>query len=365
MQVTSPLAVAERIIALLDEGLFTATYKYSVLLGLIDLCLEMGADVGSGALTITTRQLAAKVLAVYWPQVRPLPLLEGSVPRQNSRGSRDARIVRLIDDYKQRKQRSWFSPAEVKVKDPAGYEELIREIERILIEMPLPRLQSIGRESEQFLYQINWTVDVNRGDVQRYFRGRLSGFDNRIILRPGVASALIQLNGLLRPLIQRSWALKVAHLNGLGEGMLHRFLFGQERSDLARVRPSLIEIQQGRCFYCKIALDTKSHVDHFLPWTRAPNNNLENLVLAHVRCNAAKKDFLPALTHVKRWGQRFKAGARDRRAIAEMAAGLQWPSDPAATLGTARSIYGKLPHSAKLWVRDKQFEERGSIALAI
>jgi hypothetical protein len=166
-------------------------------------------------------------------------------------------------------------------------------------------------------------------------------------------------------LIQRSWALKVAHLNGLGEGVLHRFLFGQERSDLARVRLSLTELQQGRCFYCKIELDAKSHVDHFLPWTRVPNNNMENLVLTHVRCNAAKKDFLPAITHVKRWGERLKPEARDHRAILEIATRLKWPSDPAATLGTARSIYGRLPHSAKLWVLEKDFEERGSAALAI
>jgi hypothetical protein len=69
--VTSPLAVGERIIALLDEGLFTATYKYAVLLGLLDLSLELGAEVGQGALGVTTSQLADKVLAAYWPQVRP------------------------------------------------------------------------------------------------------------------------------------------------------------------------------------------------------------------------------------------------------------------------------------------------------
>ena len=31
---------AERVLELLDDGRYTATYKYAVLLGLMDLCLE-------------------------------------------------------------------------------------------------------------------------------------------------------------------------------------------------------------------------------------------------------------------------------------------------------------------------------------
>ncbi len=337
---TSPLAVGERIIALLDEGSFTATYKYAVLLGFLDLCLEMGADVAAGTLTITTRQLAAKVLAVYWPQVRPLPLLDGGVPRQNSRGSRDARIIRLIDEYKQQKQRAWTSLGEAAIRDPVAYGKLLVETERVLIEMPLPRLQTIGRETEQFLYEINWTAEADRGDVQRYIRGKPNDFDNRIILRPGVASALIQLNGLLRPLIQRSWALKVAHLNRLDDRILHDFLFGQERVALARVRPSLTDLQQGRCFYCKSVLDARSDVDHFLPWTRVPNNNIENLVVAHVRCNGAKKDFLPAITHVERWAHRLRPKTSALGALAEIASRLQWAG------GSCRNAGHRAPYVA-------------------
>jgi hypothetical protein len=34
------VAFAEKVLSLLDQGRFVATYKYAVLLGLIDLCLE-------------------------------------------------------------------------------------------------------------------------------------------------------------------------------------------------------------------------------------------------------------------------------------------------------------------------------------
>jgi 5-methylcytosine-specific restriction endonuclease McrA len=361
--VTSPLAVGERIIALLEEGAFTATYKYAVLLGLMDLSLEYGAEVGQASLTLTTRQLAGKVLASYWCQVRPLPLHDGRIPRQNGRGSRDARIVRLIDDYKRNSGREWSSPAEVASRKPADYERLVVQVERVLIEMPLPRLQSVGVSNDQFLYTIDWSAEVSRTLVKRYLAGKTDEFDNRIILRPGVALALIQLNGLLRPLVQRSWALKVAQLNHLDEAVLHDFLFGQERSALARVRAPLAELQQGRCFYCDRRLESTTAVDHFLPWSRVPNNNLENLVAAHPSCNTAKRDFLPAVRHVARWRWRCDDRTQLGRDLAGLAMAYHWPTEPAATLGTARAIYRRLPPSAKLWVLGAEFEERGPSAL--
>lgn len=36
------IGFAEKVLGLLDEGRFTATYKFAVLLGLMDLCLESG-----------------------------------------------------------------------------------------------------------------------------------------------------------------------------------------------------------------------------------------------------------------------------------------------------------------------------------
>ena len=43
----APLALAERILELLDQGRFTATYKYAVLLALLDLCRENAARDGA------------------------------------------------------------------------------------------------------------------------------------------------------------------------------------------------------------------------------------------------------------------------------------------------------------------------------
>ena len=48
----------------LDEGIFTRTYKYVALLGLIELCLENTTASGAPPDSLTTPQLAEKVISV-------------------------------------------------------------------------------------------------------------------------------------------------------------------------------------------------------------------------------------------------------------------------------------------------------------
>lgn len=60
------IALAERILQLLDQGSFVSTYKYAVLLGLLDLCLERTSPDGTPPAELTTRELAEKVIELYW-----------------------------------------------------------------------------------------------------------------------------------------------------------------------------------------------------------------------------------------------------------------------------------------------------------
>jgi 5-methylcytosine-specific restriction endonuclease McrA len=86
---------------------------------------------------------------------------------------------------------------------------------------------------------------------------------------------------------------------------LNQFLFGSERAALAIVRPILIDIQQGRCFFCNKPLSPPStHVDHFIPWARYPVDLGHNFVLADGRCNSQKCDRLPAYDHLAAWTER-------------------------------------------------------------
>lgn len=348
------IALAEKVLALLAEGSFSATYKYALFIALLDLCLEQTSKRGAPPSVLTTRQLAEKTIELYWPHAIPF---EGhAVLRQGGthRGSQ-AEILRAITHFREKHAGSASELLfRARSRDERGFESLVRLVEWKLIEMPIPRLQVLGREEERFLYEYQWTQEIRRSEVSAYQRGERSAFDNRLLLRPRVAQWFVQLNGVLRPLIQREWTRMVAAMNKLPETRLEEFLFGASRISLEGVRSPLRELQSGRCFYCDGRLSERSEVDHFIPWSRHPDNGLDNLVVAHDRCNNAKSDFLAAAEHVERWAERTRSSAR---ALDDISQRHDWARDAQKTLGVARAMYVRLPGDARLWLHEKQFEE--------
>ncbi|MFO0589465.1 MAG: HNH endonuclease domain-containing protein [Polyangiaceae bacterium] len=366
------LQLAERLIQLLDRGGFTSTYKYAVLIALMDLCMELtSAREGLPPESITTDQLARKVIELYWPHTAPFG--EKGVLRQNSgkrmtpEGKVDTQIeiIQHIERFREKIGPTATSLSLSRAIHLAGrgaYEELVRAVEWTLIEWPLPRLQIIGREEDRFLYDYAFSKETSKREVVSYQRGQVvfdpttnRGFNNALNLRPGVGASLIALSGLLRPLVYRSWTLMVAHLNNLPESPLEGFLFGEERIPLDPVRPGLMDVQRGRCFYCEKGLSDagKVHVDHFVPWSRHADNGIDNLVVAHERCNLSKSDFLAAAEHVEHWRERSRSRAAD---LAQIARDQTWESHPDRTVSVARAIYHGLPGDARLWLSGQKFE---------
>lgn len=90
---------AEKLLALLDQGQFTATYKYAVLLGLIDVCLEQRDATSMPPASTEVNALAATVIALYWPQTRPFVRDSGSSTLRQNAGSQ-AKIVQFIDNFR-------------------------------------------------------------------------------------------------------------------------------------------------------------------------------------------------------------------------------------------------------------------------
>lgn len=127
------------------------------------------------------------------------------------------------------------------------------------------------------------------------------------------------------------------------QSWLDDFLFGARRVALDPVRDPLLDLQRGACFYCGDGA-TRGHVDvdHFIPWSRHPDNGLHNLVVAHRRCNNAKRDALAAVSHVEHW--------LERNATVDLAAlAPGWPAHAPRTLGAARATYLWLPEGTPLW----------------
>ncbi len=85
---TEPVALAEKLLALLEESQRTTTYKPALLLALIDRVQEYVDEE-----VVPVHALAERVIELYWPQTLPYPTT-GEVLRQGQGSTGRAVIVR-------------------------------------------------------------------------------------------------------------------------------------------------------------------------------------------------------------------------------------------------------------------------------
>lgn len=335
----------ERFLGLLDQGRYVATYKYAVLLGLIDLALERTLRDGTPPTTVTTRLLADKIIELYW---RQSSLFGGKTVLMQSTG-RQAKILRLIVAFRNDLSSTNASAYSARQEDPTGFAQLSRDVEWTLVQMPLPRVQRVGEEPLEFIYAIHWTDDITRAE----FRDT-NQFQNTIHFQPGAAENLVRLGSILRPLIQRHWSDRVAAMNPalISSSGLDQFLFGATRQDLTPLASPLRDLQHGACFYCAQPLGHQAHVDHFIPWSRYSNDGLHNLVLAHPTCNTNKRAFLPATEHVESWAMRTTERQSE---LEEISRALGRPANFTSTIAVVRGTYLNLPTDVQLWLRGNEF----------
>ena len=166
---------------LLDEGLFTASNKFALLLALAVLSIEQGDDSGA-PLELTTDAIAEKFVQYYWRQVVPYVTAgEATILQQNT--DRQAAIVNLVREARA----SYGGSLTAAMRDLAGWRRLVRKVARVVREMPLWRLQRIGAEQLNFLYE-------NRGD------------GGVIQLLPGIAYCFRKFHALISDLVQGAWS---------------------------------------------------------------------------------------------------------------------------------------------------------------
>jgi len=207
------------------------------------------------------------------------------------------------------------------------------------------RLQRIGAQSLDFLYT-NQPIDTRVDAIE---------------LLPGVACCLRQFHALITALVHGAWVefvRKCNHAALANTGELTEFLFGSERSSLALLRPALVDLQGGRCFYCDGQLRAPAHVDHFVPWSRYPVDLGHNLAVTHDACNNAKGSLLAAEEHLARWVKRnrsYSAVIQSRCAVTNIAA------DASAATQIARWAYGQaFAVGSMTWLRARELLPLGS-----
>lgn len=350
--------VAERLLQVIDEGRRTATYKLALLMALIDACATNSGPDGRAPTTLHTREIARHVLRLYLPHARAYladPTAEPVTLRQitNKSSAVLGAVVRLHLVGETSGHRTMRA---LELHHPDEVDRCLDEVERTFARYPLRLLQVVGNEERPFLYEVDWGESVSLSALHAEGGGIVR-------FRPGASDDLVRLAPLLRPLIELHWIRMVASLNGLDlEGeRLRAHLFGGDRTAFpATLRSGLRELQDGRCFYCGEPLRSRIEVDHFVPWSRWPNDAIENLVLADA-CNSHKRDHLAASDHARRWARRL---ATQRKDLATISTDASWSSDADRTLSIGRSSYFHLPGGTPLWLRGGTFSDDDPRAIA-
>lgn len=326
------LEFIERIQRLLDSGSFVATYKYALLISLCNVAVEQGFD-DDRAQVVRLTDLGEQFLRLYWTHVRDYPGISHPL-RQNT--GRQAAILQTV--IKARRRAGNPDRADAYASLP---EAILREATQRVRQMPLLKLQTIGREK----------ADPDHPDNFLYAT-RVS--DGCITLRPGVSSCLRRFRPLIVSSSQAAWADHVRRHNPeLGAGSdLDAFLFGSDRAAVHASAPALLDLQHGRCFYTGRAIDAATaHVDHFIPWAKFPVDSPANLVLSSGTANLQKSDHLAALPHVEHWRQR---NADNRAELRDMGGGSE---DDARVLSIARFTYAQAARIGTLgWLRGRDMQ---------
>jgi hypothetical protein len=144
-----PLLLGQRVVAILETGLRTATYKLATLMALIEHCIENLPEQPDDTLRVPLPALAHRVLETYWQQVQPF---DGNELRQST-GSR-ARILSATKKLRVASGRAAGSVDVAQLHAPAAYDRAIGDVVLCLAQQPLHRLQKVpgSSTSDQFLY---------------------------------------------------------------------------------------------------------------------------------------------------------------------------------------------------------------------
>ncbi|OCB35430.1 HNH endonuclease [Mycobacterium malmoense] len=340
-----PLLLGQRVVAILETGLRTATYKLATLMALIDHCIENMPDRPGDALRVPIPDLAHRVLEIYWQQVRPF---DGQELRQSTQPR--ARILAATNSLR---QAAGFAHAGASVdvarsRAPVAYRSAVDEITLCLAQQPLHRLQKLpgSSTSDPFLYDDSFLHD-------QVSRSTLRAHGDAIELKPGIAHSLARLAGLLKPALEIMWVDDVRRMNKFLYDKVPDVaghLFGRERTALAAVRQPLKEAFGPHCFYCGTHLPPNNPVDHVLPWSLVGIDGLANLVLACARCNGDKSGALPAVSIVDR------VLGRNRDLLEHIAARIEWPTQHDRVVAAAHGIYRVQPAGVPTWAGYKRTE---------
>jgi 5-methylcytosine-specific restriction endonuclease McrA len=285
--------------------------------------------------------IAEKFIEYYWRQALPFRADVGAASAatllQNT--DRQASILQLLADARS----GYDGMLAVARLDADRFDALRAQVARVIRQMPLWKLQTIGRQPDEFLYR--------REDYRQA--------DDTIRLLPGVAGSLRNFHGLVTHLVRGAWVEQIRRIPAnrpvLGEAAtLAEFLFGTDRAALDGYREILRDHQRGHCFYCGRKIAGRGDLDHFIAWSQYPVDLGHNFVFSHGECNRAKRDYLAHPDHLQRWREQ---NLDDGEALSQFFSDAKLPHDIYRSRQVSVWAYeqGEMS-SAHVWVAGRRLE---------
>ena len=270
---------------ILQSGNFSSTYKFALLISLSRLAIEKGEESSEG-LVLKYTDIAEKFIELYWKQAVPYVFNDEGQLILNQNNGKQAAIVNRIIELRQ----SYPSLGLLR-RDRLVWLKLVKDIARIVKDMPVRYLQNINGQNFEFLYQ-------------------LDRCDKQLILLPQVMFCLRQFSEIIEELCQKRWidyirknSSNASILNQLPN--LEQFMFEPSRNQLNAVSTVLVELQDCKCFYCNKPMKKGNYaVDHFIPWSMYPSDTGHNFVLADANCNSKKSNLLASDEFLYKWKER-------------------------------------------------------------
>lgn len=173
--------VAERLLAVIDEGRRTATYKLALLIALIDCCADNTTAAGAAPGTLTTATIARQMARLYWPQLRPFPTPAGAVGLRQitNKSATILSALKVVRASVLGRATTWDGAA---ASAPTATAQALDAVELTVARYPIVRLQTIDAVPQPFLYDIDWGEGVTLRQLRRPGGGL-------VCLRPGAGES--------------------------------------------------------------------------------------------------------------------------------------------------------------------------------
>lgn len=312
---------------LFQEGEFTATYKFALLIALADLSVELGRDDDS-PLELPYSKIGLKFVQLYWQQSAPYAGAEVLVQNLGAQ----AAVVQAIADFR----RQHKTQSILKAQTAEKFKDLVQAVTTTVRAQPIQYLQNLGGGKDVFLFETG-----RRG----------------LTLLPGVTYCFRRFQPLVQQLARGHW---IDHIKGNKRNLpilgkdddLSSFLFETPRQALSIVATGLRKLTN-RCLYCGQPV-READVDHFIPHAVYPRDLAHNFVLAHPTCNRSKSDTLAAKIHLMKWLE-FTEKFSDQ--IQEIGSDAGINADQATTMAVGRWGYGNgLSSGGQAWIKQSAYE---------